>query len=86
LSFMILRLLGSPGRPRTVRGQRGFPRMVPYTASRSRAPFISPPRMLNSGTLPRYDKLDVMFTGFIYFALCIIAVCSLIPRSVNRPW
>jgi transposase len=33
----------------------------------------------------RYDKLDVIFTGLIYFALCIIAVCSLIPRSVNRP-
>jgi transposase len=33
----------------------------------------------------RYDKLDLMFSTFIYLALCIIAVCSLIPRSVNRP-
>lgn len=33
----------------------------------------------------RYDKLDLMFSGFIYLALCIIAVCSLIPCSVNRP-
>jgi transposase len=33
----------------------------------------------------RYDKLDLMFSTFIYLALCVIAVCSLIPRSVNRP-
>jgi transposase len=33
----------------------------------------------------RYDKLDLMFSTFIYLALCIIAVCSLIPSSVNRP-
>ncbi|MDR3146258.1 MAG: hypothetical protein LBU21_08270, partial [Treponema sp.] len=33
----------------------------------------------------RNDKLDLMFSGFIYLALCIIAVCSLISRSVNRP-
>jgi transposase len=33
----------------------------------------------------RYDKLDLMFSAFIYLALCVIAVCSLIPRSVSRP-
>jgi hypothetical protein len=33
----------------------------------------------------RYDKLDLMFSTFIYLALCVIAVCSLIPGSVNRP-
>jgi transposase len=33
----------------------------------------------------RYDKLGLMFSGFIYLALCVIAVGSLIPRSVNRP-
>jgi transposase len=33
----------------------------------------------------RYNKLDLMFFGFIYLALCVIAVRSLIPRSVNRP-
>jgi transposase len=33
----------------------------------------------------RYDKLDLMFSTFIYLTLCVIAVCSLIPRSVNRP-
>jgi transposase len=33
----------------------------------------------------RYDKLDLMFSMYIYLALCVIAVCSLIPRSVNRP-
>jgi transposase len=33
----------------------------------------------------RYDKLDLMFSTFIYLALSAIAVCSLIPRSVNRP-
>jgi transposase len=33
----------------------------------------------------RYDKLDLMFSTFIYLALSVIAVCSLIPRSVNRP-
>jgi transposase len=32
----------------------------------------------------RYDRLDLMFSTFIYLALCVIAVCSLIPRSVNR--
>jgi transposase len=33
----------------------------------------------------RYDKLDLMFALFIHFALCLIAVCSLLPRCVNRP-
>jgi transposase len=33
----------------------------------------------------RYDKLDLMYSPFIYLVLCIIAFCSLIPRSVNRP-
>jgi transposase len=33
----------------------------------------------------RYDKLDLMFSGFICLALCVIAVGSLIPRSVHRP-
>ncbi|MDR0722068.1 MAG: hypothetical protein LBF75_04635, partial [Treponema sp.] len=33
----------------------------------------------------RYDKLDLLFSTFICLALCVIAVCSLIPRSVNRP-
>jgi transposase len=33
----------------------------------------------------RYDRLDLIFSTFIYPALCVIAVCSLIPRSVNRP-
>jgi transposase len=33
----------------------------------------------------RHDKLDLMFCTFIYLALCVIAVCSLIPCSVNRP-
>jgi transposase len=33
----------------------------------------------------RYDKPDLMFSGFIYLALCVIAAGSLIPRSVNRP-
>jgi transposase len=33
----------------------------------------------------RYDKIDLMFSMYIYLALCVIAVCSLIPRSVNRP-
>ncbi|MDR1986420.1 MAG: transposase, partial [Treponema sp.] len=33
----------------------------------------------------RYDKLERMFSTFIYLALCVIAVCSLIPRRVNRP-
>jgi transposase len=32
----------------------------------------------------RYDKLDLMFSLYIYLALCVIAVCSLILRSVNR--
>jgi transposase len=32
-----------------------------------------------------YDKPDLMFSIYIYLALCVIAVCSLIPRSVNRP-
>jgi transposase len=32
-----------------------------------------------------YDKLDLMFSGFIYLALCVIAAGSLIPRSVHRP-
>jgi transposase len=33
----------------------------------------------------RYDKLELMFSGFIYLALCVIAAGSLIPHSVNRP-
>jgi transposase len=33
----------------------------------------------------RYDKLDLMFSTFICLALCVIAVCPLVPRSVNRP-
>jgi transposase len=33
----------------------------------------------------RYDKPDLMFSGFIHLALCVIAVGLLIPRSVNRP-
>ncbi|MDR0628416.1 MAG: hypothetical protein LBG24_01990, partial [Treponema sp.] len=33
----------------------------------------------------RYDKRDCMFSLYIYFALWVIAVCSLIPRSLNRP-
>jgi transposase len=33
----------------------------------------------------RYDKLDLLFSTFICLALCVIAVCSLIPRSMNRP-
>jgi transposase len=37
-------------------------------------------------TAVRYDKLDLIFSGFIYLALCVITVESLIPRSVNRPW
>jgi hypothetical protein len=32
----------------------------------------------------RYDKLDLMFSMYIYLALCVIAFGSLIPRSVNR--
>jgi transposase len=32
----------------------------------------------------RYDKLDLMFSMYIYLALCVIAVCSLIPHSVNK--
>jgi hypothetical protein len=31
----------------------------------------------------RYDKLYLMFSAYIYLALCVIAVDSLIPRSVN---
>jgi hypothetical protein len=33
----------------------------------------------------RNDKMDMMFSVFIYLALCVIAVCSLVPSSVNRP-
>jgi transposase len=33
----------------------------------------------------RYDKLDIMFSGYIYLALALIAVGSLLPRYVNRP-
>jgi transposase len=33
----------------------------------------------------RYDKLDLMFSLFIYLALSLIAVRSLIAPSVNRP-
>jgi transposase len=33
----------------------------------------------------RYDKPDLIFSVFIYLALCVIAVCSLVPRCVNRP-
>jgi transposase len=36
-------------------------------------------------TAARYDKLDLMFSACIYLALCVIVVCSLILRSVNRP-
>jgi transposase len=36
-------------------------------------------------TAARYDKPDLMVSGFIYLALCAIAAESLIPRSVNRP-
>ncbi|MDR0401026.1 MAG: hypothetical protein LBH51_08805, partial [Treponema sp.] len=32
----------------------------------------------------RYDKLDLMFSAFIYLALYVIALYSLISRSVNR--
>jgi transposase len=30
-------------------------------------------------------KPGLMFSVFIYFALCVTAVCSLVPRCVNRP-
>jgi transposase len=33
----------------------------------------------------RYDKLDLMFSMYIYLSLCVIAVSSLIPYRVNRP-
>jgi hypothetical protein len=33
----------------------------------------------------RYDKPGLMFSVFIYLALCVTAVCSLGPRCVNRP-
>jgi hypothetical protein len=33
----------------------------------------------------RYDNPDLMFSGFICLALCVIVEGSLIPRSVNRP-
>jgi hypothetical protein len=33
----------------------------------------------------RYDKLDVVFSAFIRFAWCLVAVCSLIPHCVNTP-
>ena len=33
----------------------------------------------------RYDKLDLMFSVFIYLALCVILVPSLVFSSVNRP-
>jgi transposase len=33
----------------------------------------------------RYDKLDSMFSGYIYLALALIAVGSLLPRCMNRP-
>lgn len=33
----------------------------------------------------RYDKLDLMFSVFIYLALCVILVPSLVFGSVNRP-
>jgi transposase len=33
----------------------------------------------------KYDKLNLMFSGFICLALCVIVVSSLIPCSVNRP-
>jgi hypothetical protein len=32
-----------------------------------------------------YDKLEGMFSAFIYLALCVIAVGSLLPRCVNTP-
>ncbi|MDR1148589.1 MAG: hypothetical protein LBK66_08160 [Spirochaetaceae bacterium] len=34
----------------------------------------------------RYDKLDLMFSAFIYLALCIIISCSLSFFCVNTPW
>ncbi|MDR1446080.1 MAG: hypothetical protein LBI90_04185, partial [Treponema sp.] len=33
----------------------------------------------------RYDKLDLMFSVYIYLALCIITVHSLTLHSVNTP-
>jgi transposase len=33
----------------------------------------------------RYDKVDLLFSVYINLALSVIAVCSLIPRSVNKP-
>jgi transposase len=33
----------------------------------------------------RYDKLDLMFSAFIYLALCIIISCSLSFLCVNTP-
>ncbi|GMO44775.1 MAG: hypothetical protein Pg6C_06570 [Treponemataceae bacterium] len=33
----------------------------------------------------RYDKLDIMFSGYIYLALVFIAVISLLSRCVNKP-
>jgi hypothetical protein len=34
----------------------------------------------------RYDKLDIMFSVYIYPALSLIVVCSLVPGCVNRPY
>ncbi|MDR2658826.1 MAG: hypothetical protein LBC27_02390 [Spirochaetaceae bacterium] len=33
----------------------------------------------------RYDKPDMIFSGYIYLALSV-TVCSLIPCSVNTLW
>jgi hypothetical protein len=40
-------------------------------------------RFRRTGT--RYDKPDVTFSAFIRFALCLAAVCPLIPHCVNSP-
>jgi transposase len=33
----------------------------------------------------RHDKLDILYSAYIYLALCLIAVCSLFSSCVNRP-
>jgi transposase len=33
----------------------------------------------------RYDKLDVMFSAFIYLALSVFLAIWLVPRCVNTP-
>jgi transposase len=45
--------------------------------------FRRPKRFRRTGT--RYDKLDVVFSAFIRFALCLVAVCSLLLHCVNTP-